>query len=245
MRKFDDRVFQLSLDVTNEKQAKEVVASAIDRFGHIDVLVNNAGYGDNRPFEQVPASEFRLLVETVFFGTVTLTGEVLPYMRKKRRGHIINISSVGGRFATPGNAAFHAAKWAVGGFTESLAQETSTFNVKVTALEPGGMRTGWGKRAFSGVYDLLPEYEESVGAKLKALEGYWGNETGDPEKVAEVVLRIAEADYLPPHILLGSDAYGFAKQASEERWRQAEHWKPIADYIDFTDRNAMPALPEA
>ncbi|MVM30965.1 SDR family NAD(P)-dependent oxidoreductase [Spirosoma sp. HMF4905] len=231
------------LDVTNEKQAKEVVQSAIEYFGRIDVLVNNAGYGDKRPFEQTPADEFRQLVETCFFGVVTLCREVLPTMRKQRSGHIIQISSIGGRFATPGNAAYHAAKWAIGGFTESLALETAPFQVNITALEPGGMRTSWGQRAFSGTLDLLPDYEPSVGAQYKAVEGYWGHESGDPEKVAQLVLKIAEAKQLPAHILLGSDVYQFARAISEQQWKVADRWKEVSAYIDFTNQQPLPELP--
>jgi NAD(P)-dependent dehydrogenase (short-subunit alcohol dehydrogenase family) len=242
--RYGKQVLALALDVTNEAQAKDVVATGIQHFGHIDVLVNNAGYGDNRPFEQTPAADFRRLVETCFFGVVTLCREVLPHMRKQRSGHIIQISSLGGRFATPGNAAYHASKWAVGGFTESLAMECAPFNVQVTALEPGGMRTNWGKRAYSGRIELLPEYEESIGEKIKALDNYWGNENSDPVKVAGLVLKIAEQTDLPPHILLGSDAYRMAKEASEKRWGDADLWKAVSAYPDVASQNIIPDLPK-
>jgi len=238
--RYGSQVLTAVLDVTDEGQAKNVVDMAVQQFGYIDVLVNNAGYGDNRPFEQVPAQEFRQLVETCFFGVVTLTREVLPFMRKQKSGHIIQISSAGGRTATPGNAAYHAAKWAVGGFTESLAQETAAFNVKVTALEPGGIRTNWGKRAFGNTVKLLPEYEPTVGATIKFLENYWGNENNDPEKVAQVVLRVTETDQLPPHILIGSDAYNLIKQGSQKTWQDAENWKDVTTYTDFQNKMILP-----
>lgn len=238
--RYGSQVLRAVLDVTNEDQARNVVEMAMERFGHIDVLVNNAGYGDNRPFEQMPAQEFRQLVETCFFGVVTLTREVLPIMRRQKSGHIIQISSAGGRMATPGNAAYHAAKWAVGGFTESLAQETAAFNVKVTALEPGGIRTNWGKRAFGNTVKLLPEYEPTVGATIKFLENYWGKENSDPAKVAQVVLKVAEADQLPPHILIGSDAYNLIKQESQKTWQAAEEWKEVSTYADFESKMILP-----
>ncbi|SDL94414.1 NADP-dependent 3-hydroxy acid dehydrogenase YdfG [Catalinimonas alkaloidigena] len=237
---YGSQILIAELDVTDESQAKEVVKLAFDTFGHIDVLVNNAGYGDNRPFEQVPAEEFRKLVETCFFGVVTLTREVLPLMRQQRSGHIIQISSGGGRMATAGNAAYHASKWAIGGFTEGLAQETATFNVKVTALEPGGMRTNWGKRAFKNTIELLPEYEPTIGATIKYLETYWGHENSDPNKVAQIILKISEADQVPPHILIGSDAYTLAKEASEKRWQDAEQWKEVSEYADFESHMVLP-----
>src|SRR5499425_801293 len=182
---FGRQVLPFRLDVTIEDEGKAAVRAAVEVFRRLDVLVNNAGYGDTRPFEQVPSSEFRQLVETRLFGVVNLTRAALPVMRQQRSGHIIQISSLGGRTAFPGNAAYFASKWAVGGFTEGLALETAPFGVKVTALEPGGMRTNWGKRAHADRPALLPDYEPSVGASVKQLEGYWGNESGDPARVAQ------------------------------------------------------------
>jgi NAD(P)-dependent dehydrogenase (short-subunit alcohol dehydrogenase family) len=239
---YRDQIFTVALDVDNEEQAKHAVQSALGHFGHIDVLVNNAGYGDKRPFEQVPAEDFRKLIETCFFGVVTLTREVLPSMRRRRSGHIINISSIGGRMGTPGNAAYHAAKWAVGGFTESLALETASFNVQVTALEPGGIRTNWGRRAYNGAFKLLPEYEASVGATIKALEHYWGNENSDPDKIAQIVLKVAVAEQLPAHILLGSDAWHFVGEAGKRRRQEEEQWKLVTESADFENKTALPEI---
>ncbi|MFH6985943.1 SDR family NAD(P)-dependent oxidoreductase [Marinoscillum luteum] len=239
---YGDQILLKTLDVTDEGQAKEVVSKGIKHFGRIDVLVNNAGYGDNRPFEQMPAADFRKLVETCFFGVVTLTREVLPYMRKQRSGHIIQISSGGGRMAVAGQAAYHASKWAIGGFTEGLAQETAPFNVKVTALEPGGMRTNWGKRAYADTIELLPEYEPTVGNTIKFLENYWGNENSDPQKVAEIILKVSEADEVPSHILVGSDSYNLVKEASAKRWEEAEKWKDLSFYADFENEMVLPEL---
>jgi len=198
------------LDVADEAAAKIAVANAVDVFGRLDVLVNNAGYGDIAPFEQVSSERFRALIETNFFGVVSMTRAAIPIMRKQRSGCILQISSVGGRFATPGGAAYHASKWAIGGFTEAVAQEVAAFAVKVCALEPGGMRTNWGNRANADVPTLLPEYESSVGAWVKSLETYWGHETSDPARVAQVILQLATKEQLPAHLLLGSDAVQYA-----------------------------------
>jgi NAD(P)-dependent dehydrogenase (short-subunit alcohol dehydrogenase family) len=233
----------VELDVTNESQGQAAVDAAIDGFGRLDVLVNNAGYGDTRPFEQVPSNEFRRLVETCFFGVVNLTRATLPVMRRQRSGHIIQISSLGGRTAFPGNAAYFASKWAVGGFTEGLAQETAPFGVKVTALEPGGMRTNWGKRANADRPVLLPEYEPSVGASMKQLEDYWGNESGDPVKVAQVVLQIADTETVPPHILLGSDAFHLARQAEQARAADADRWQAVSVSTDVDAFGSIPPFP--
>ncbi|OAJ63778.1 short-chain dehydrogenase/reductase [Paraburkholderia ginsengiterrae] len=250
VRQLDDLIAQygenvrvVELDVTDESQGQAAVESAIDGFGRLDVLVNNAGYGDTRPFEQVPSNEFRQLVETCFFGVVNLSRAALPIMRRQRSGHIIQISSLGGRTAFPGNAAYFASKWAVGGFTEGLAQETAPFGVKVTALEPGGMRTNWGKRANADRPVLLPDYEPSVGASVKQLEGYWGNESGDPVKVAQVVLKIADTETVPPHILLGSDAFHFARQAEQARAADADRWQAVSISTDVDAVGSVPTFP--
>ncbi|MGF6658207.1 NAD(P)-dependent dehydrogenase (short-subunit alcohol dehydrogenase family) [Paraburkholderia youngii] len=250
LRQLDDlvglygaNVRAVELDVTDESQGQAAVDAAVDGFGRLDVLVNNAGYGDTRPFEQVPSNEFRRLVETCFFGVVNLTRAALPVMRRQRSGHIIQISSLGGRTAFAGNAAYFASKWAVGGFTEGLAQETAPFGVKVTALEPGGMRTNWGKRAHANRPALLPDYEPSVGASVKQMEGYWGNESGDPVKVAQVVVQIADTETVPPHILLGSDAFQVARQAEQARAADADRWQGVSVSTDVGAVGPIPTFP--
>jgi NAD(P)-dependent dehydrogenase (short-subunit alcohol dehydrogenase family) len=211
-------------------------------FGRLDVVVNNAGYGDIAPFEQLSAERFKALIDTNFYGVVNVTRAALPIMRKQRSGCILQISSVGGRLARPGSTGYHAAKWAVGGFTESLAQEVSSFGVKVCALEPGGMRTNWGARANQDTPSLLPDYEPSVGAVIAALKSYWGNETSDPAKVAQLILRLASSDHLPAHLLLGSDAVQYAAQAQATRDADAERWREASVSTDVDSAVSLPAL---
>src|SRR5215475_3951236 len=210
VKKYGAQVRTALLDVADEDAAKAAVQVAVEAFGRLDVLVNNAGYGDVAPFEQLSSERFKAVIDTNFYGVVNLTRAALPIMRKQKNGCILQISSVGGRLGLPGSTPYHAAKWAVGGFTESLAQEVAPFGVKVCALEPGGMRTNWGTRAQRDMPDLLPEYEASVGALVKALLPLWGHENSDPAKVAQMVLRLATMDQLPPHLLLGSDAVRYA-----------------------------------
>jgi NAD(P)-dependent dehydrogenase (short-subunit alcohol dehydrogenase family) len=242
-KRYGASVCIVQLDVTDEAQGLVAVRAAVETFGRLDVLVNNAGYGDTRPFEQVPSAQFRKLVDTCLFGVVNLTRAALPVMRKQRSGHIIQISSLGGRTAFPGNAAYFASKWAVGGFTEGIALETAPFGVKVTALEPGAMRTNWGTRAHAMQDLLLPDYEPSVGASMRLMKGYWGSENGDPAKVAQVVLKIADAETLPPHILLGSDAIQLAHQAEQTRAADAGRWEAVSASIDMDATGPIPALP--
>src|SRR2546425_5554402 len=225
LEKYGDRVRTIALDVTDEKGCEIAVEKAVEAFGSLDVVVNNAGYGDIAPFEQMASERFKAVIDTNFYGVVNVTRAVIPIMRKQKSGCILQISSVGGRVTRPGSTPYHAAKWAVGGFTESLAQEVAPFGVRVCALEPGGMRTNWGARANEKTPNLLPDYEPSVGTVIDALRSYWGRETSDPVKVAQVILRLAESDHLPAHLLIGSDAVQYAKQADETRTAEADTWR--------------------
>jgi NAD(P)-dependent dehydrogenase (short-subunit alcohol dehydrogenase family) len=171
-----------------------------------------------------------------------MTRAALPIMRKQRSGCILQISSVGGRLARPGSAGYHAAKWAVGGFTESVAQEVAPFGVKVCALEPGGMRTNWGARANQDTPSLLPDYEPSVGAVIKALASYWGNEMSDPAKVAQLILRLVDSEHLPAHLLLGSDAVQYAGQAEATRAQEAERWRDVSVSTDVEAKGPLPEI---
>ena len=239
VKKYGDQARTAPLDVADEDAASAAVQVAVDEFGRLDVVVNNAGYGDVAPFEQLSSERFKAVVDTNFYGVVNVTRAALPIMRKQRSGVILQISSLGGRLALPGSAAYHAAKWAVGGFTESLAQEVAPFGVKVCALEPGGMRTNWGARAHKDMPDLLPEYEPSVGAVVKALHSLWGHENSDPAKVAQVVLRLASSESLPAHLLIGSDAIQFASQAEATRAADAQRWREVSVSTDVDASGAL------
>jgi len=240
VERYGKQVSTAPLDVTDEAAAKAAVAKAVEVFGRLDVVVNNAGYGDVAPFEQLSSERFRAVVDTNLFGVVYMTRAAIPVMRKQKSGYIFQISSVGGRLGVPGNAAYHAAKWAVGGFTEAIAPELAPFGVKICALEPGGIRTNWGKRAIAEAPELLPDYEPSVGAFLKMLEGHWGHETSDPAKVAQVILQLATKEQLPAHLLLGSDAVQYAGFAEQKRESDAKAWHDVSVSTDAEDIKGLP-----
>jgi NAD(P)-dependent dehydrogenase (short-subunit alcohol dehydrogenase family) len=242
VKKYGDQVRTAAHDVADEDAAYAAVHLAVDAFGRLDVVVNNAGYGDTAPFEQLSSSRFKALIDTNFYGVVYVTRAALPIMRKQKGGYIFQISSVGGRLALPGGTGYHAAKWAVGGFTEALAQEVAPFGVKVCALEPGGMRTNWGVRANRDIPDLLPDYEPSVGSVAKALQSHWGQEMSDPAKVAQVVIHLAESDRLPAHLLLGSDAVQYAGQAQAARAADAARWRETSVSTDINAESSLPDL---
>ena len=241
-KKYGDRIRTASLDVADEEVAKSAVQAAVDAFGRLDVVVNNAGYGDIATFEQLSPARFKALIDTNFYGVVHTTGAALPIMRKQRSGCILQISSVGGRLARPGSAGYHAAKWAVGGFTEALAQEIAPFGVKVCALEPGGMRTNWGARANQDTPRLLPDYEPSVGAMIKALASNWGNEMSAPAKVAQLILRLVESEHRPAHLLIGRDAVQYAGQAEATRAQEAERWRNVGVSTDVDAKGPLPDI---
>jgi NAD(P)-dependent dehydrogenase (short-subunit alcohol dehydrogenase family) len=243
-KRYGDRLRTAVLDVTDAAAGRAAVQAAVDAFGRLDVLVNNAGFGHVAAFEQSPEEDFRAQIDTNFYGVVNLTRAALPIMRRQRGGHIINISSVGGRIGTPGLSAYQAAKWAVGGFTEVLAQEVAPFGVKVVSVEPGGMRTDWGEIARGQVPELLPDYEPSVGAFQEMLKRYVGNEVGDPERVARVIVLLAAHDNPPAHLLLGSDALHYFGQIDAARSAAAERWRKVSLSTDFTTDDRIPAFPD-
>ena len=227
------QVRTFELDVTDAHASQAAVDLVIETYGRLDVLVNNAGYGHIVPFEQTDDASFRAQMDTNFYGVVNLVRAALPHMRKRRQGHIINISSVGGRTSAPGLSAYQAAKWAVGGFTEVLAKETAAFGVNAIAIEPGGMRTDWSAVASGQQIELFEEYQPSVGAMLSRLKDYSGTEVGDPRKVADVIVDLASRQNLPPHLLLGSDALRVYEKAEGERRRAADEWRAVTTSVDI------------
>jgi NAD(P)-dependent dehydrogenase (short-subunit alcohol dehydrogenase family) len=225
--------FAVQQDVANEAEARAAVKTAVEQFGRLDVVVNNAGYSRFAPFEQIEPTEFEGIVNTCFYGVIYTTRAALPIMRAQKSGVIFQVSSVGGRITRAGNAPYHAAKWAVSGFSEALAQETKSFGVQICALEPGGIRTNWGKRAASEVPSVLPDYEETVGETLRRLDNYWGQENSDPRLIAQVIVRLADQKDLPPHLLLGSNALANLERADEQRRQSAAKWRDVTASVDY------------
>ncbi|MEW6343192.1 MAG: oxidoreductase [Paraburkholderia sp.] len=244
VERFGEQVRAVALDVTDSAAAHAAVQAAVDAFGRLDVVVNNAGFGHLAPLEQASEEDFRAQIETNFFGVVNVTRAALPVLRKQRSGHIIQISSVGGRVGIPGLSAYQSAKWAVGGFTEVMSQEVAPLGIKVTALEPGGMKTEWGVEAGRALPDIIVDYAPSVGAIAQMLSQYIGNEAGDPAKVAQVVLKLAYHEQPPVHLLLGSDALHYAGEAEKARAASGEAWRPVSLATDFTAAATLPEFPQ-
>jgi NAD(P)-dependent dehydrogenase (short-subunit alcohol dehydrogenase family) len=232
---YGERVKPVRLEVRDEAAAKAAVQLAVNSFGRLDVLVNNAGYGQIAPFEQMSVEDFQAVVDTCFYGVVYTTRAAVPVMRKQKGGHIFQVSSSGGRRAVPGNTPYHAAKWAVGGFSDALAMEVAPFGVKVCTLEPGGIRTNWARRAGENMPDLLPDYEASVGSTHKMLRGLEGRAEGDPRKIAGVILQLANSDEVPMRLILGVDAEKRVQQAEAARAAEADKWRHLTVSTVFED----------
>src|SRR3984893_9463817 len=232
---YGERVKPVKLEVREEAAAKAAVRLAVDTFGRLDVLVNNAGYGQFAPFEQMNAEDLQAVVDTCFYGVVYTTRAAIPVMRKQKSGHIFQVSSVGGRMAMAGNTPYHAAKWAVGGFSDSVAMEVAPLGVKICTLEPGGTRSNWARRAGENAPDLLPDYETSVGSILKMLRSLEGSSEGDPRKIADVIVKLANSDEVPVRLILGVDAEKRVQQAEAARASEAEKWRHLTVSTVFED----------
>ncbi len=235
VEQYGERISTIRLDVRDEEAAEAAVQKAVDAHGRLDVLVNNAGYGYFAPFEQMTPEQFRGVVETYLFGVVYTTRAAVPVMRKQRSGHILQVSSIGGRVTIPGNTAYHPAKWAVGGFSDSLADEVAPFGVKVCTLEPGGIRTNFGQRASEKAPEVLPEYEPSVGATLKLLSAARPNLEGDPKRIAEVIVKLAKMEDLPKRLVLGKDAGAYVKRVEAARAEEAARYRELTLSTMFPD----------
>jgi NAD(P)-dependent dehydrogenase (short-subunit alcohol dehydrogenase family) len=242
VEQYGERITPVMLDVRDEEAAKAAVQTALEKYGRLDVLVNNAGYGYFAPFEQMTSEQFRDVIETCLFGVVYTTRAALPVMRRQKSGHIFQVSSIGGRMAMPGNSPYHAAKWAVGGFSDSLAAEVAPFGVKVCTLEPGGIRTNWAQRAGENSPELMPEYEESVGAIYRLLAAVRGNTEGDPKKIAEVVVKLANTQDVPKRLILGKDAEIRVKNVEAARAEEAAKFRDLTLSTVFADAPVIPGL---
>ncbi len=235
--KYPEQVAFARLDVTEPAQAAAAVDIALGAFGRLDVLVNNAGFASVAPFEQMSEANFTAQIDTNFYGVVNLVRAVIPAMRRQRSGHIINISSGAGRLGAPGMTAYHAAKWAVGGFTESIAKELRGFGVHAVAVEPGSMPTNWAVTAAADAPALEADYQPSVGRVMDVLRTLAGNEIGDLGKYAKVIFELSRADELPHHLILGSDALSAIRAAESAREHAAAVWEPVTRSTDRAGAN--------
>jgi NAD(P)-dependent dehydrogenase (short-subunit alcohol dehydrogenase family) len=232
VERYRDQVRAVALDVTDDRAADNAIQSAVNAFGRLDVLVNNAGYGDVSPIEDTSLADFRAQIETNLFGVITVTKAAIPIMREQRAGHIIQLSSVGGRVGAVGRAPYSAAKWGVEGFSEVLAKEVGPLGIKVTIIEPGGFRTDFAGSSTT-IRDGRPEYDSTVGAVARFQRDYNGAQPGDPAKAAAVIIDIASLDEPPLRLLLGSDAVRRVEESDIARAEADRKWRDLSISTDF------------
>ena len=228
----EGRSLTLRLDVTDEALVAESVRRAEEHFGHIDVLVNNAGIGYFAAVEESDEAEVRRMFEINFFGLAKMTHAVLPGMRKRRSGHIVNVSSIGGLAAFPGVVYYNATKFAVEGLSEGLAKEVAPLGIKVTLVEPSGFRTDWAGRSANESPVEIADYAETAGANRRRLREGSGRQPGDPALAAEAIIRAVEAPKPPLHLLLGNFALESARQKLEALRLDFDEWAETTTGVD-------------
>lgn len=227
-----DRLAAIALDVTDPDAAGRAVTEAVRRFGRIDVVVNNAGYANIAPIEQVALDDFRAQVDAVFYGTVHVTRAALPHLRARRRGHVIQIASTGGRITAAGAGAYHSAKFAVEGFSGVLRQEVAPLGIKVTVAEPGAMRTDYAGSSMT-VAEFRADYDSTVGATARHLRAHTGREPIDPDRVARVLVDVAAMDQPPFHLVLGSNPVRYVGDAMRTNCAEDARWAALGATVDF------------
>jgi NAD(P)-dependent dehydrogenase (short-subunit alcohol dehydrogenase family) len=233
VQEYGDRVRAAALDVTDAAAARAVVQLALDEFGHLDVVVNNAGYANSSPIEETPDDDFRAQIETNLFGVVNVTKAALPVLRAQRSGHFIQFSSIGGRVGgTPGMGAYQTAKWAVEGFSEVLANEVKPLGIKVTIIEPGAFRTDWGGSSMEAAA-VGEDYDQTVGEMNRYRAATVATWPGDPARAAKIITEIVGLDDPPRRLLLGAGAVASAQTAAEARAAEAEKWADLSRSADF------------
>jgi NAD(P)-dependent dehydrogenase (short-subunit alcohol dehydrogenase family) len=235
VERYGDRIRAVALDVTDEPAALAAVQSTVDGFGRIDVLVNNAGYGDLASIEDTSMKDFRAQIETNLFGVINVTKAVIPAMRRQGSGLILQFSSVGGRVGPVGRGAYAAAKFGVEGFSEVLAKEVGPLGIKVTIVEPGGFRTDFAGSSTTIAPDN-PAYASTVGAVARFQREYNGVQPGDPRKAAAALLHVATLDQPPLRLPLGSDAARAVEEAERVRAEADKQWRQLSESTDFATR---------
>jgi NAD(P)-dependent dehydrogenase (short-subunit alcohol dehydrogenase family) len=223
----------VALDVTDQTQIAEAIAAAGEAFGGVDVLVNNAGYGYLSAVEEGEDAEVRALFDANYFGTVDMTKAVLPQMRERGSGHIINISSMTGLVANPPNAYYSSTKFAMEAMSESLSKEVAGLGIKVTLIEPGAFRTDWAKRSMHESSAPIEAYAEDVGVRKDLIKAFADHLPGDPRKVADAVLMIAELDDPPLRLLLGADVLAATREKLTAMLASIDEWESVTLDVNF------------
>ena len=233
VRGVGDRALALDLDVTDARQIIAAVQAAEAQFGAIDVLVNNAGYGYLASVEEGEDTEIRAQFEANVFGLFAMTRAVLPGMRARRRGHVMNISSVAGFIGFPGSGYYAASKHAVEGWSDALAAECQPLGIKVTCIEPGPFRTDWAGRSMKQTPNLIEDYADTVGVRLKGTSNGSGSQAGDPARAAAAIIELTESESPPRHLVLGAFGVDAVGKVLKRTLMEVEAWRETGLATDF------------
>jgi len=228
-----ENLHTFTLDVTKPAQIESVAQQAIAAFGHVDVLVNNAGYGLSGAIEEISEDEFEPMFQTNIYGLIRTTKAFLPHLRGRRSGHIFNFSSIAGLAGSAGWGFYATTKFAVEGFSEALAEELKPLGVHVTIVEPGPFRTDFLGRSGKLARKELPEYAETAGKAREYFESQAGKQPGDPQKAVEAILAVADSPEPPVHLLLGSNALKRFRDKLARFQKDIDHWESVTTGADF------------
>lgn len=227
-----DNLLPLKLDITDEKDVQKAIANGIEKFGQIDVVVNNAGYNLLGNIEELSDAEFRETMNVNLFAIANIIRNILPHFRKQNSGHIINTASIMGYTSYPANGSYSASKYAVIGLSEALAQEVTPFGIKVTVLVPGTFRTSFmSDDSLSVVKNQIDAYH--LNKQVELFRGFDGKQLGDPKKLAEVLLQISEMANPPLHLPLGSDSFNTILEIRKNEVKEMEKWKSLSLFTDI------------
>ncbi|MFE4330818.1 SDR family NAD(P)-dependent oxidoreductase [Streptomyces sp. NPDC056831] len=231
VQQYGDRVLPVALDVTDRSAAMAGLQAALDRFGRVDVVVNNAGYANASAVEITPEDDFRRQFDTNFWGVYNVSTAALPVLRAQGGGMIVQFSSIGGRVGcTPGLGSYQAAKFAVDGFTRVLAAETAPFGIKYLVVEPGGFATDWAGSSMQ-TPDVTPEYDATVGEMVRLFSG--ATAQGDPKRAGEILVRVVKHPTPPTHLVIGAGAVQMAQNYSRSQLEEAATWEAVSRSADF------------
>lgn len=230
---YPEKALVALLDVTNEMMIKKVVQKAEQRFGSIDVLINNAGYGYRAAVEEGDSNQVANLFATNFFGAVSMIQAVLPGMRARHCGTIVNITSIGARLAMPGSGYYSATKFALEGLSDALRKEVDPLGIRVLIVEPGAFRTDFAGRSLVGSKTMISDYDETVGPRRKTQDKTDGTQPGDPARAAKVLLNVIGETKLPVRLLLGTDAVQIVGKELAHQVQEIKTWESMSGQTDF------------
>lgn len=230
---YPDTAIAVKLDVTKADEIKAATALVKEKFGRIDVLVNNAGIGYFGAIEESEEAEVRRMFEINVFGLANVTNSVLPIMRAQRSGHILNVASIGGLVGFPGVGFYNATKFAVDGYSESLSKEVAPLGIKVTIIAPSGFRTDWAGRSANNSPIVIPDYKETAEANKNTIRGYSGKQPGDPVRAAKAIIKAVESEHPPLRLLLGVAALKGARNKLEQLKKDFDAWEETTKGADF------------